>query len=370
LKRTPLYEFHSKTGKLAEFAGYEMPLWYSSTVEEHLAVRNDSGIFDVSHMGRVTVRGADATSFLDSLVPTSVRAQPPGKSFYTLLLNSEGGIIDDLIIMKRDDGYMVVVNAANKTKDLDHIRTFSAPHDVEILDITDSSTMIAVQGPNALNVLQPLTSTDLSRIERHRHVESNVGAGLATVTRSGYTGEDGFEVILHESGISNNAEAMSVWTQLAAKSKPCGLGARDSLRTEAGLPLYGSDIDDTTNPFEADLSWVVTKGKSGYVGSERVANYPSAGGKRRLRRGIVLADKIPRHGFTVTMPDKREIGRVTSGTFSPILKKGIALAYIETAHSEIGEHVEVDVRGISAPGAVVKPPFYDQKLYGWNRSKQ
>jgi len=321
-------------------------------------------------MGRVMVLGADATSFLDSLVPTSVPAQPPGKSFYTLLLNSEGGIIDDLIIMKQDDGYMVVVNAANKAKDLGHMSSFSAPYDVEILDITDTSTMIAVQGPDALGVLQPLTSTDLSRIERHRHVESRVGAGPATITRSGYTGEDGFEIILHDSGVSNNAEAMSVWTQLAAKSKPCGLGARDSLRTEAGLPLYGSDIDDTTNPFEADLAWVVSKGKSGYVGSERLANYSSAVGQRRLRRGIVLADKIPRHGFSVATPDKREIGRVTSGTFSPILKKGIALAYIETAHSVIGEQVEVDVRGISAPGSVVKPPFYDQTLYGWSRSKQ
>lgn len=369
MKRTSLYDFHSKHGKVVEFAGYEMPLWYTSTVEEHLAVRNNSGIFDVSHMGRVTLNGPDATRFLEVLVPTSVASQPVGKSFYTLLLNQEGGIIDDLIIMKDKGAYLMVINAANRPKDLAHMMTISKSYDVDMRDVTDTSTMIAVQGPEAVDALQPLTSAPLPEIDRHMHVRSSVGGGSATITRSGYTGEDGYEVILHDSGVSNNSGAMSVWTSLAARSKPCGLGARDSLRTEAGLPLYGPDIDETTNPFEADLSWVVTKGKSGYVGSERLAEYLQAA-QRRLRRGIVMEDKIPRHNFAVTTQDRQTIGRVTSGTFSPILKKGIALAYIDLAYSDAGEKVEVDIRGTPAAGTVVKPPFYDQRLYGWKRSKQ
>lgn len=354
---------------MVEFAGYEMPLWYTGTIEEHLAVRNSSGIFDVSHMGRIIVSGPEATPFLEMLVPTSVSVQPTGKSFYTLLLNAEGGIIDDLIILKNQDGYLMVVNAANRTKDLAHIIDHSKGYDVSLLDVTDSSTMIAVQGPSSLGVLQPLTKTDLSRIDRHTHVKSGVGGSAATLTRSGYTGEDGFEVILHDTGVSNNIQAMSVWTSLVSKSKPCGLSARDSLRTEAGLPLYGPDIDETTNPFEADLSWVVTKGKTGYIGSEPLANYTSAA-QRKLRRGIVMSDKIPRHNFGVTTPDGQTIGRVTSGTFSPILKKGIALAYMDLAYSNVGEQVQVDIRGVLTPGAIVKPPFYDQNLYGWKRLKQ
>ncbi len=350
-----------------EFAGYEMPLWYSSTVDEHLAVRNDSGIFDVSHMGRVSIRGDRATEFLESLVPTTVSGQQISKSFYTLLLDEKGGIIDDLIILKEADGYLMIVNAANRKKDLEHIEGRSDPYDVEILDVSDSSTMVAVQGPNARSALQPLVSSDLSGIERHRHVKTTVKGRPATVTRSGYTGEDGFEVILHDSGIESNSLAMSVWTELASRSKPCGLGARDSLRTEAGLPLYGSDIDETTNPFEADLSWVVTKGKTGYVGSERLT---ASTAPHSVRRGIVLLDKIPRHDFTVLSREKEVIGRVTSGTFSPILKKGIALAYLESANSQVGTPVSVDVRGTPAPGTVVKPPFYDEKLYGWKRLKQ
>lgn len=369
MKRTPLYDFHARHGKIVEFAGYEMPLWYTSTVEEHLAVRNKVGIFDVSHMGRITVKGSDATGFLEGLVPTSVSGQPMGKSFYTLLLNHDAGIIDDLVILKDDSSYLMIVNAANKKKDMEHILSLSSSYSVEIEDITDSSTMIAVQGPDATNALQALTQAELSKIERHTYVQSKVGNSAASITRSGYTGEDGFEIILHDTGVQNNSEALSVWNSLATRSKPCGLGARDSLRTEAGLPLYGPDINQTTNPFEADLGWVVTKGKKGYVGSAPLADYaPSE--QRRLRRGVVLADKIPRHDFAVNSTDKKAIGRVTSGTFSPILRKGIALAYIDLPYSKVGEEVEVDVRGSSAPGTIVKPPFYDEKLYGWKRLKQ
>ena len=335
LKRTPLYDFHAANGRVVEFAGYDMPIWYSSITEEHLAVRNHSGIFDVSHMGRVVVGGVDATRFIESLVPTNSAPQPAGKSYYTLLLNSAGGIIDDIIIIKRSDDYLIVVNAANKAKDLAHIRNVSSPFAVDIEDITDDTTMIAIQGPEANLALQPLSAVDLSEIKRFTHTRSKVGGSDATVTRTGYTGEDGFEVILHDSGIRNNSLAASVWNDLATRATPCGLGARDSLRIEAGLPLYGSDIDETTNPIEAELSWVISKGKTGYVGDEAVSRYRMAR-PRRLRRGMMMADKIPRHGFTITDVSNRQIGEITSGTFSPLLRKGIAMGYIETPHSQDG----------------------------------
>lgn len=369
MKQTPLHAFHAKHGKLAEFAGYEMPLWYTSIIEEHLAVRNKAGIFDVSHMGRVIVDGPDATKLVDALIPTSASSQVPGKSFYTLLLNQNGGIIDDLIIMKEEHGYLLVVNASNKAKDISHIETHSSDFDVNIRDVTDSTTMIAVQGPEATQALQPLTPADLSQMKRYTHISSNVGKSRAMITRTGYTGEDGFEVILHDSGLQDDSIATAIWTDLSARARPSGLGARDSLRIEAGLPLYGSDIDETTNPFEAELSWVVTKGKTGYIGSETLASLSGAP-LSRTRRGIVLDEKIPRHGFAVTTATNETIGKITSGTFSPILKKGIAIAYVEPTHSKIGEAVEVVVRDAPARGSITKPPFYDEKIFGWKRLKQ
>jgi aminomethyltransferase len=368
LKRTSLYDFHVANGKVVEFAGYDMPIWYSSITEEHLAVRNHSGIFDVSHMGRVVVGGAGATQFIERLVPTISSSQPAGKSFYTLLLNPAGGIIDDIIIIKRPDDYLLVVNAANKAKDLEHIRSLSSSSGVSIGDITDDTTMIAIQGPEAIQALQPLSTADLSQIKRFTHTRSRVGKSDATITRTGYTGEDGFEIILYDSGVEDNSLAASIWGDLATRASPCGLGARDSLRIEAGLPLYGSDIDETTNPIEAELSWVISKGKTGYVGDEAIARY-GATQPHRLRRGIMMTDKIPRHGFVITDSANRRIGEITSGTFSPLLKKGIAMGYIDTPDSQLGGMVQVVVRGSPSQGKIIKPPFYDETMYGWKRSR-
>ena len=368
MKRTPLYDFHVKNGKVVEFAGYDMPIWYSSITEEHLAVRNRAGIFDVSHMGRVVVRGADAAQFIERLVPTDSSSQPAGKSFYTLLLNPLGGIIDDVIIIKRSDDYLIVVNAANRAKDFEHIRNLSNSYRVDLEDITDDTTMIAIQGPEAIQALQPLSAANLSEIRRFTHTRSKVGKSDATITRTGYTGEDGFEIILYDSGIRDNTAAASIWGDLATRASPCGLGARDSLRIEAGLPLYGSDIDETTNPIEAGLSWVVSKGKTGYVGDEAIARYRTTQ-PRRLRRGITMADKIPRHGFVITDEAGRQIGEITSGTFSPLLRKGIAMGYINTPDWQVGGTVQVVVRGSPSQGKIVKPPFYDETAYGWKRTR-
>ncbi|MDG6989396.1 MAG: glycine cleavage system aminomethyltransferase GcvT [Nitrososphaerota archaeon] len=368
LRTTQLYGYHSKHAKLAEFAGYDMPLWYSATIDEHLAVRNTSGIFDVSHMARLSIGGPAATRFLEGLVPTAVASQPPGKAFYTLFLNDQGGIIDDLIIEKlADDRYIVVVNAANATADIKHMES-RAPRDFSIDDRTGSTAMIAIQGPQAISSLQPLTFLDLTQVKRFRCAETEVAGSKAIVSRTGYTGEDGFEVIVYGATAERPEGAMKVWEKLAETSVPCGLSARDSLRLEAGLPLHGSDIDQDTDPFEADLAWVLTTGKEGYVGSEALKERARSP-PHLVRRGLVLDSGIPRHGFDVVNGSER-LGTVTSGTFSPILRKGVALCRVETDRTEPGSRVSVIIRGTGQPGMTVKPPFYDERLYGWKREKR
>jgi len=367
LKQTPLHEYHESYAKIVEFAGYDMPIWYTSIFEEHLAVRNHAGIFDVSHMGRVIVEGADAGRYVDYLVPTTASNQPAGKSFYTLFLNDDSGIIDDLIVLKRaEDEYLLVINAATTQKDLAHMRKSLRRFDAKIREITQDSTMIAIQGPEAIPALQPLVEIDLQEVKRFRHITTTILGSRATITRTGYTGEDGFEIILLDTGIENNSIAVRFWNELAQRAKPCGLGARDSLRIEAGLPLYGSDIDETTNPIEADLSWVVSKDKPNFIGNERL-NEISKAPPTKMRRGVVLNEMIPRKDFQILNELHQEIGRVTSGTFSPILKQGIALAYLKTPYSEIDRSVTVKLRDSYADAKIVKPPFYDQTKYGWKR---
>jgi aminomethyltransferase len=367
LKDTQLHSYHANHAKLTEFAGYEMPLWYTTTTDEHMAVRNRSGIFDVSHMGRFLVEGSKATGFLEELVPTTVGTQPAGKAFYTLLLNDKGGIIDDLIIERLSDNqYMVVVNAANAETDMVHM-TGNAPHGLEVKDLTGSTAMVAVQGPGAAESLQRLTDLNLSQLKRFRCAETKVAGESALVSRTGYTGEDGFEVIVYGTSNERPEGALKVWEGLASTSAPCGLGARDSLRLEAGFPLHGSDIDQSTNPYQADLAWVISAGKTGYVGSsalgESGAKDPSS-----VRRGLVLDSGIPRHGFEISDPSGR-LGTVTSGTFSPVVKKGIALGSVSRDRSEFGNKVTVTVRDSQQAATITKPPFYDERLFGWKRQK-
>ena len=367
LKITQLHPYHASHAKMTEFAGYEMPLWYTTTTDEHLAVRNESGIFDVSHMGRFLVKGKTAGGFLEGLVPTNVQAQPEGKAFYTLLLNDNGGIMDDLIIERlTENKYMVVVNAANKKEDLGHM-TALAPQGLELDDLTSSTAMIALQGPKAPEALQPLTGLDLSQLKRFRTAETKVAGVEAIVSRTGYTGEDGFEIIIYDASNDRPEKASLIWEKLATVSTPCGLGARDSLRLEAGLPLHGSDIDQSTNPFQADLAWVISAEKRDYVGSGAVAEaavQPPA----RIRRGLVLDSGIPRHGFDV-IDSSGPVGKVTSGTFSPLIRKGVAQSQVMQDHSQFGMKISVMVRDSPQPGTITKPPFYDERLYGWKRQK-
>jgi aminomethyltransferase len=367
MKITQLHDYHKKKAKLAEFAGYEMPLWYSSTLEEHMAVRNYAGAFDVSHMGRIVVSGRHSTDLLERLVPTNVATQPVGKSFYTLFLNEEGGIIDDLIIMKLSDShYLLVVNAANSAIDLNHILHGSEGLEVDVNDITSDTAMIAVQGPSSRTVLQPLVGINLAELKRFRCTETTITGHPCIISRTGYTGEDGFEVIIHGVNTRDPSKALHVWDEITKAAKPCGLAARDTLRLEAGYPLHGADIDTNTNPFEAELSWVISPEKQGYIGYRAIATAREVQ-PRRLRRGLILEEMIPRHGFEVVLPNGKKVGEVTSGSFSPVIKKGISLAYLDVFHAEPGESVLVRVRGVDAPAHVVRPPFYDEKVYGWKR---
>lgn len=362
-----MHAYHVEHAKMTEFAGYDMPLWYSTTTAEHLAVRNSSGIFDVSHMGRFEVGGSLSTGFLEGLVPTQVGQQSVGRAFYTLLLNDKGGIIDDLIIMRlADDRYVMVVNAANAEADMRQAMSHS-PSGMEVNDITESSVMIAVQGPGALASLQPLTPLDLNQLKRFRCAETTVLGAHSIVSRTGYTGEDGFEVVLTGLDPNSPAKALSVWERFLTSCSPCGLGARDSLRLEAGYPLHGTDIDQDTDPFQADLSWVITKGKAGYVGAGAISDLamkpPDV-----ARRGLILDQGIPRHGFQV-FEGAEPAGAVTSGTYSPILRKGIALCKIKSS-TAAGSTVAVQVRDTKEPAQIVKPPFYDEQQYGWKRARK
>jgi aminomethyltransferase len=366
LKTTQFHRYHSEHAKLTEFAGYEMPLWYTTTTEEHLAVRNSSGIFDVSHMGRFMVKGGPVISFLEGLVPTQVQKQAVGKAFYTLFLNEQAGIIDDLVILRlAETEFMLVVNAANAGTDIGHIRSRGPPDGVEIEDMTSSSAMVAVQGPKAQQALQPLTDLDLGQLRKFRCSEAKVLGQRSIITRTGYTGEDGFEVIVLGASNDQPGKAIEFWERLTEVSKPCGLGARDSLRLEAGLPLHGMDIDQQTNPLQADLAWVLSPGKTGYVGSETVSDL-RAKPLDFVKRGVVVEQGIPRHGFDVRS-DVESIGKVTSGTFSPILRKGIALCRLRPEGTELGTKVNVAIWNSVQEGQTVKPPFYDERLYGWKR---
>ncbi len=366
LKTTQLYSYHSLHSKLTGFAGYEMPLWYTTTTDEHMAVRSSSGIFDVSHMGRVLVKGESAPSFLEGLLPTKVQAQEVGRAFYTLLLNDRAGIIDDLIALRTGEKeFVLVVNAANREADISHMEQHALAG-VEIVDLTDSSAMVAVQGPRAEEALQPLTPLDLHSLKRLRCAEAEVMGQRSIISRTGYTGEDGFEVVVLDSSVETPGKAIDIWAALAAVSKPCGLGARDSLRLEAGLPLHGTDMDQHTNPLQAGLGWVITAGKSDYVGSDSVSA-TRASGPDVVRRGVVIDEGIPRHGFQV-LDGSGPLGLVTSGTFSPLLKKGIALCRLKPERTKPGAEVSVSVRDSTKTGRVVTTPFYDESHYGWKRA--
>lgn len=373
MRRTQLYEVHKKTAKMTEFAGFEMPLWYKGITEEHLAVRNSVGIFDVSHMGRVIITGKDAVSFLNYVITNDVATLTPNSALYSVMCNETGGIIDDFVVScLEEEKFLLVPNATNREKDFNWLVKKAEGFNVKIEDVSDKVAMFAVQGPNAEKTLQKICTVDLSKIERFKCATAKLADVDVFLSRTGYTGEDGFEVYVWNAPLDKPDNAIKVWNAILEAGKPfgiepCGLGARDTLRLEAGLCLYGNDIDENTTPLEARLGFVVKFQKDNFVGKNALLKQKEEGVKRR-RVGLQMIEQgIPRQGFKIYNEKGENIGHVTSGTFSPLLKCGIAMAYIQTPQAQEGNTVNIEIRGKMAKAKIVPFPFYDAEKYGYKR---
>jgi len=363
LARTPLYQLAlEQKARLTAFSGWEMPVQYSGIGQEHEAVRTSAGMFDISHMGKFAFQGRQLLEHLQPLVPSDLRRLHVGEAQYTVLLNSQAGIIDDIIFYYQGEDKageqrgMMIVNAATRTRDKALLLANLEAAPVDLQDLSKEKVLIAVQGPQAAAYLQPFVQEDLTPIKAFGHLEATVLDQPAFIARTGYTGEDGFEVMVDpEVGVE-------LWRSLlSAGVTPCGLGARDTLRLEAAMALYGQDIYETTTPLEAGLGWVIhldTKGD--FIGRSVLEQQKAAGVERRLV-GIEMQGRyIARHGYPVLYEGK-PVGEVTSGTLSPTVGKAIALAYVPTPLSKTGQQLEVEIRGKAYPAVVVKKPFYRSK---------
>lgn len=357
MKNTPLSEIHQQLGaKMAEFAGYNMPIVYTTISEEHEAVRAGAGVFDVSHMGEFMVRGPQALDFLQLVTSNDVSKLVPGQAQYSCMPNKEGGIVDDLLVYKMDepDTYMLVVNGANIEKDWNWLQS-NIDHDIEMTDISEASGLLAVQGPKVVEILQPLTDVNLAEIEfYHFTVGTFAGIENTIISATGYTGSGGFELYVPSESLPK------LWKSLMELGSitPAGLGARDTLRLEMGYCLYGNDITDTTSPLEAGLGWI-TKLKKGDFNSSHIFKQQKEEGLKRKLVGFTLDDRrVPRQGYTIENEAGETIGEVTSGTQSPSLDQPIGMGYVELAYSKSGTPIWI-CRGKKRFDAIVtRPPFY------------
>lgn len=357
MKRTPFYEIHLELGaKIAPFAGYEMPIQYDGIITEHKRVRESVGVFDVSHMGEFKVSGRKALNFLQKLTVNDVSKLQQGRAQYSAMCYDDGGIVDDLLIYNLGESYMVVVNAANIEKDFEWMKKH-LEEDVKLENISDDVALLAVQGPKSLLTLQKLTDVDLGQIKYYHFVKGKLAGVDMIISRTGYTGELGFELYFE----ADPKICRKVWDAIMEAGKefnigPAGLGARDTLRTEMGYMLYGNDIDQTTNPLEAGLDWIVKFDKGDFIGRESLIKVKTEGIKRKLV-GFITDEKIPpRHGYEI-FKDGEKIGYVTSGTFSPILEKGIGMGYVDIRFSDLGEKIKINARGKELTAVIVNPPF-------------
>ena len=355
LRRTPLYDRHRALGaKMVPFAGWEMPIQYAGIVTEHRAVRGAAGLFDLSHMGEFWFEGVNALGALDRLISSDIAGLPIGHARYGLLTNETGTIVDDVITYRVASArVMVVVNASNVEKDAAHVRRH-LPSDVRFDDRSMQTALIAPQGPRAAAILSRVAGMNVDDLVPFGVAETTVAGAKATVARTGYTGEDGFEVFVA------NADAERVWDAILEAGKddgirPIGLGARDTLRLESRFSLYGNEIDETTNPIEAGLAWTCKLDKE-FLGRDLIAKVKEQGPARRIA-GIVVSGGVARHGHPVAK-DGAVVGVVTSGTFAPTVEKNIALAYVPTELSKVGTEVAARIREKDVPATVVKTPFY------------
>jgi len=358
LARTPVHAAHVRAGaRMVPFAGFEMPVQYTGVIDEHMAVRTRAGLFDVSHMGEVVVRGPQALDYLQHVTCNDVSRLTPGRAHYTGLLLPSGAFVDDLLVYHRAEGdYLLVVNASNRAKDVAHLLAHAGSFDVEVEDQSEGWGQLAVQGPRAAAIVQELTDLDLSGIGYYRFAVAPVRGVEAIVSRTGYTGEDGFEIYAP----ADRTEEL--WYALLGVGGPqglvpAGLGARDTLRLEAKMALYGNDIDDTTTALEADLGWIVKFGKGEFVGRAALAAQREAGLARRLV-GFEMDGRVPaRHGYAA-LSGGEPVGRVTSGAPAPFLKKNIGLAYLPAGMWEPGTRFEIEIRSRREAAVVVPTPFY------------
>ncbi len=357
MKKTKLYGVHEKLGaKIVEFAGYLMPIQYSSIISEHKAVRNSAGVFDVSHMGEIFISGDKAADFVQYITINNVSILFPGRVQYSAMCYDDGGIVDDLLVYKITNfQFMLVVNASNIEKDFEWMQK-NNHFGVDIKNLSDEYSLLAVQGPNSKKILQPICESELD-LEYYHFFRTEIAGYDMIVSRTGYTGELGYELYFK----GNEAVAEEIWNKIFESGgvyglQPVGLGARDTLRLEMGFCLYGNDIDQTTNPLEAGLGWITKLNKADFAGKEALQKVKSEGLKRKLIALKSEEKAFPRHGYEIRT-DGKKIGEITSGTVSPIIEKPIALGYIDLPYSSEGTTVNISVRGKEVQAKVVRLPF-------------
>lgn len=356
-KKTRFYELHKlNNAKIVDFAGYEMPIQYSSIIAEHKAVRNSVGVFDVSHMGEVFIRGEKALDFVQHITTNDASKLTPGRVQYSAMCYPDAGIVDDLLVYCiAEDEFMLVVNASNLEKDFNWMNTNNS-FDVQIVNESDEFSLLAVQGPESKTVVQKITKEEIN-LEYYHFMKAEVAGVEMILSRTGYTGELGFELYFK----GDEQIATTVWNAIFEAGKefniqPVGLGARDSLRLEMGFCLYGNDIDETTNPLEAGLGWITKLQKKSFIGKEAILKIKDEGLRRKLIPLLIEDKAFPRHGYEVVYNGKK-VGTVTSGTVSPILEKGIAMAYVESEYAVEKNHLFILIRGKEVSAEVVRLPF-------------
>jgi aminomethyltransferase len=362
MKRTPLYDRHVEMGaKTVPFGGWEMPVQYTGIIEEHNATRNAAGLFDISHMGQINVRGPDALGYLQHLCTQDVASIAEGLANYSLMCYPDGGIVDDIFIYHLPDYYLVVVNASNADKDFEWMQQHSQGFNVQLENISAQTTMLALQGPKAEAILDRVTDVDVTALWFHGVVEGTLfGDVPAIIARTGYTGEDGFELFF------DNMYAARVWDGLLEEGhadglKPIGLGARDSLRFEPKLALYGHEISESINPYEAGLGWVVKLDKGTFIGHETLQRIKAQGPARKLVGLQMVGRGIARQGYPVATTEGETVGEVTSGMPAPTIGQNLALALVRADCAKIGTELDVVIRGKPVRAQVVKTPFYQTR---------
>ncbi len=363
LKKTPLNEAHRALGgKMVDFGGWDMPVQYSAgVIAEHLATREKAGLFDVSHMGEIHVDGADAIPFVNSITTNDVTKLVNGQAHYSALTNERGGVIDDLLVYRfAEDKLFLVVNAGTQDNDWDWISSKRGDYNVDLRHASVDYCQIAIQGPKATEILQQLTATDLSTIKYYHFATGEVDGVASIISRTGYTGEDGFEVY------ADASKAVQLWDKMLETGKaegilPCGLAARNTLRLESAMSLYGHELGEDISPLEANLGWICKLGKADdFIGKDALVKQKTDGLDRKLVGFEMTEPGIARDGFSIFIDDEK-LGIVTSGSPAPYLKKNIGLAFVPTEFANIGQEIKIEVRGKLLSAVVVPTPFYKRE---------